>query len=78
MKKRVFSLTPALKTDLGKLYNVDDMSQSDRLYLEGISQWVTTTNKVTLKQLQVLGRLYKRYLQDDEYVHHNWKMWKVS
>lgn len=77
--KQAFQLSSALRKDLGKLYKkLDDMSQSDREIFQGITSWVVDKNKVTKKQLSVLGRLYKRYLQDDEYVHHNWKIWKVS
>ena len=77
MSKNVFSLTPDLCVDLGKLYECD-MSDLDRECLEGISRWVTTNQVVTLRQLQVLGRLYKRYLQNGEYVHHNWVIWNKA
>jgi len=73
---RAYKLSSELRVDLGRLYDkIGSMTEEEVLLLQGISEWITKTEKATWKQLSVLGRLYKRYLQDGEYVHHNWTIW---
>lgn len=73
---RVFKVTPALLHDLKKLGSLEEMEARDRKLVEGIGRFTLRTGKISFRQMQVLGRIYKRYLQDDQYQHHNWKIWR--
>jgi hypothetical protein len=42
----------------------------------GICNFAAGTQKVTYKQLQFMGMMYKKLVQRGVYFHHNWKIWK--
>jgi hypothetical protein len=52
------------------------MTSKEREIVEGIGKFASTTGKITLRQLQTMGAIYKKYVQDGEYRHHNWRIWK--
>ena len=76
---KVYTLDDCLRRDLAKLYNtIDEMNKKDKSFVEGVGRWSSQSGKITHKQLVVLGRIFKRYLQDGEYFHHNWSIWRES
>lgn len=73
---RAFKVSTALLSDFRKIYNRrEQMSPADQATVEGICTFANEKQIVTYRQLQVMGYISKRYLQDDEYIHHNWKIW---
>ncbi len=75
---RYFEFSSELRADFQKLFTRSfmDMTASEQEMFVGIGSWCADTGLVSYRQLQVVGFLYKKYLQDGEYVHHNWKIWR--
>lgn len=40
-----------------------------------IDRFGSESGLLTKRQLQVLGFIYKRHINDDRYVHHDWAIW---
>lgn len=40
-----------------------------------IHRFGTDSGVLTRRQLQVLGFIYKRHINNDKYVHHDWAIW---
>ena len=74
---KAYSYTKKLESSLLKLTrHIDDMTVTERELLYGIGEFMVKTNKVTFRQLQVLGKLYKSYVNDGCYVFHDWLIWR--
>lgn len=58
------------------LRHVEDMTPSEATIVVGINAFAHRTGKVSYKQLQIVGIVYKRLVQRGRYSDHNWKIWK--
>lgn len=52
------------------------MTAKEKEFFGKIFSWCQETGKVSYKQLVVVGRLYKKYVQRGQYVEHNWRIWR--
>jgi len=59
-----------------RLLRKDQLSSSERKFVAGVQKHGIKTKTISWRQMQVLGFIYKKHVQREEYVHHNWTIWK--
>jgi hypothetical protein len=52
-----------------------DLSRSERQFVQGIQDIGLVDKRISYRQLQVLGAIYKKHVQRGQYKHHNWPIW---
>jgi len=73
----IYQYTKELSDSFSKLLNhLEEMSPKERTLVEGIGAFGVKSGKISYRQLVTMGRIYKKYVHEEEYVHHDWKIWK--
>ena len=59
-----------------RLLTKDQLSTSERKFVAGVQKHGIKTKTISFNQMRVLGCIYKKHVQRDEYMSHNWTIWK--
>lgn len=50
-----------------------DCSENDaKEFCSGVQEFGRRTNKITYKQCKYIGKLYKKHINNNYYIHHDW------
>ena len=71
-----YTFTEDFELITNRLLTKDQLSTSERKMVAGIQKFGIKTKTISYRQMQVLGFIYKKHVQHDEYKTHNWTIWK--
>lgn len=71
----VYSFDQKFDLICNRLLKRSDLTDGDRKFTAGVQAFGIKSGKISYKQQQILGAIYKKYVQRGEYKHHNWTIW---